>query len=116
MSHRIQDAFEEALQAAAGVKVVTEDGASARSLRRKGYAVRDVARESGDARYDGLSMLLRGRELWLIKRELCQENAKVPQFSIAELNPCDIPRGIRVRGKARLGIRQMLAVLNELVL
>lgn len=110
----IRNALDQALQSPAGIRLIAEDRKSALRLRRQGYAVRNAARKAGDTRYESLSMVLRGRELWLVRRKLCQHEPGSPSFSLAELDPCGLPARINARGKGRLGLVQALAVIREL--
>lgn len=110
----LRNVLDQALRSPIGIRLVAEDRSSALRLRRQAYAARNAARKAADTSYDELSMVVTGRELWLVKRELCQREPSTPLFSAAELDPCRLPGRINVRGKARLGLRQALAVLAEL--
>jgi hypothetical protein len=113
MKDELEQVLESALTSAVGVKLITEDHQAAKRLRRMLYVLRDKARRCGDSRFDQLSLLVRGAELRIAKRE-ATKGRQVPSFQLADLAPDELPERIGARGRSRLGILQLAAILDEL--
>jgi len=97
-----------------GIKIVASDGQSAMAIRRQLYGTRRRARERSDTSMDGLSIIVKGREVRVIVRDE-QVGARVNSIEkVMPLRLDEVPAIIGSRGPESLSLQGALAVLELL--
>lgn len=102
----------EAIAHRSGLKMVARDHQAALKLRRQLYGARRRARQRADETLDGLSILVRGREVLLIAGAKSPGAPMEGIESIVPLTPDEVPTSIGSRGVQKLGLREAAAILD----
>lgn len=97
-----------------GLKVFLRDETSALQLRTQLYGLRRRLRTRGDKRFDGLSVLVDGREVRLIVRTFAPGTMMEGVEQIVPLGLGDIPRSIGSRGQSRASILDIIGAIRAL--
>lgn len=114
LGHCAAELMRAAIESPPGIKIVTSDHRSALKLRRQLYGTRRRARDRSDTSMDGLSVIVKGREVRVIVRA---EKLGAPVNGIEKVLPLrldEVPAIIGSRGPQSLGLRGALAVLDLL--
>ncbi|CAN5117813.1 hypothetical protein BH11PSE5_BH11PSE5_03430 [soil metagenome] len=97
-----------------GLKVLLRDDRSALQLRAQIYGLRRRLRTRGDERFDGLSVLVDGREVRLIVRTFAPGTMMQGIEQIVPLGLADVPRSIGSRGQSRASILDIIGAIRAL--
>ena len=100
MTLSLEQILEKAFNSKYGIEIVLDNPHAAKNTRRKLYAARENLRAQGVFQYDSLSIIIKGQDIWIVKKDTLKKKDQINVLDYRALDKNELPNKILSRGKS----------------